>query len=271
MESATKLSAVFGFQDFWRVAYKEHERRFDAVTDLVRLANEMFVAVEKKQVSEPVEKVVYVLSRVTTIGMNEVVLLCGNGCGTGAMKIARGMFESSITAEYLRRNPNEVQDYVDFGRVLMRRRYQWLLGNSPEEAKRMSPERAKNIEDEYNRVKAQFTDAKGRVRNQWSAKSIASMAEELGRRDQYDLSYSLGASIHHANAEGLLANVDLNDGKIVLDAPPSMEWLAEALIAAHANFLMALDALNDCCNLGFTDRLKGAEQSFHKAWQKSPE
>lgn len=258
---------TFGFEEFWPVVQARHERQFGAVVELVGLANEMD-AVAREIAVEPVQKVIYVLTRATTIGMNDVVLLCGNGCGTAAMKIGRGMFESSATAEYLRRNTAEVEDYIDFGRIVAWRRYQWMLSESPEDAKRMDADRTRTIEEEYNRVKARFSDAKGRTRNRWSIKTIREIAEDIGREKEYELPYSLSASIHHSNAEGLLAHIDYENGKLVFDAPPSLEWIPEALLMAHTNLLTAVDTLNDACNLGFTDKLKAAVESFHKAWKK---
>jgi len=268
MSSAPQARGVtFGFEEFWPAVQERYGRQFGTVAEVVGLANEMD-AVARGKGPEPVQKVVYVLTRITTIGMNDVVLLCGNGCGTAAMKVARGMFESATTSEYLRRNPAEVDDYLDFGRVIHWRRYQWLLSESPEDAKRMSADQVLNIEVEYDRVKPKFSDTKGRVRNRWSTKTIREITEAVGRVKEYELPYSLGASLHHSNAEGLLAYLDHRDGKIVLDSPPSFEWVPEALLMAHTNLLTALDTLNDACDLGFTDKLKAAVESFHKVWRK---
>ncbi len=63
--------------------------------------------------TEPAEKVICALTRTTITGACEVVVLCGNGCGVGAMKIVRGMYESRWTAEYLRRHPAEVEGYLE--------------------------------------------------------------------------------------------------------------------------------------------------------------
>jgi uncharacterized protein DUF5677 len=258
---------TFGYEEFWSTVYEQHERQFAAIAELMGLANEMLQAAEQKA-TEPVEKVVHELTRATTAGANDVILLCGNGCGVSALKIVRGMFESSWTAEYLRRNPKEVDDYIDFGRILSWRRYQWLLIRNPDKARLVSPETVKNNADAYNQVKARFTNANGRERNQWSNESIGKMAEEIGRKEEYDLPYSLACSFHHANAEGLLAYVSAEGEEIGRSSPPSMDWLTEALISAHTNLWFTLDTLNDCCNLEFTDKLKTAEENMRKAWGK---
>jgi hypothetical protein len=267
-ETAPDRQVTFGFEDFWPIAHKEYERQFDTISALMGLASQVLQAAEKRA-AEPVEKVVYALTRVTVLGMNDVVLLCGNGCGAAAMKIVRGMFESSTTAEYLHRNAEDVEDYIDFGRILAWRRYRWVSARRPEDAKRVSPEVVKEIEGEYSRVCARFTDSRGRVRNQWSAKSIGKMAEELGRREEYDVVFGLGSSLHHANFEGLSAGISTKDGEFIFDSPPSMAWLTAALIAGHTNLLLALRTLNETCNLDYSDSLTEEEQNFRKVWGNS--
>jgi hypothetical protein len=137
--------ATFGFEEFWAEAYGRHAERFDAIAEMIGLANEMLQAAENRA-QGPFEGVICDLTRATVGGANDVVLLCGNGCGAGAMKIARGKYESRWTAEYLRRNPKEVNDYVNFGPVQRWRTYHWLRENFPDLTNRLSPEAARKIE-----------------------------------------------------------------------------------------------------------------------------
>jgi hypothetical protein len=250
---------TFGFEEFWTVVYGHHQQQFDAITDLLRLANEMLQVAENKA-AEPVEMVIHELTRATMAGACDVLLLCGNGCGLGAMKIVRGMYESRWTAEYLRRNPEEVKDYIDFGLIMSWRRYQWLQDNIREGVKPLSSEDVKNIEDAYNRVKPRFTNVEGRVRNQWSKKGIRQIAEEIGSGKEYELPYSLACSIHHANAEGLGAGAPVT--------PPSLEWVRNTLLAAGTNLWFALNTLNDSCVLGFSDRLNTAGEIHSQVWKE---
>ncbi|HUY13087.1 MAG TPA: DUF5677 domain-containing protein [Terriglobia bacterium] len=259
MSPAEHQHVTFGFEDFWPAAREQYERQFDAIADLMGLGNEMLQAAENKA-AERVQKVIYELTRATVAGASDVILLCGNGCGPGAMKIVRGVYESRWMAEYLRRNPKEVEDYINFGPVQRWRTYQWLRDNIPDQVKHSSPEAVKNIEDEYNEVKAQFTNSKGRERFLWSTKSIGKMAEEIGCGKEFRLPYSMACSIHHANAEGLLAAARVT--------PPSLEWVGAALVTAHTNLWFVLSTLNDSCNLGFSDKLTAAQESHSRVWKE---
>lgn len=250
---------TFGFEEFWTVAYGRYQQQFDAITDLMGLANEIVQAAEDKAV-EPVEMVIHELTRATMAGASDAMLLCGNGCGVGAMKVVRGMYESRWQAEYLRRNPKEAEDYVNFGEILAWRRYEWLRDNIPDQVKHLTPESVKNIEDAYNKVKNGFTDRIGRIRHQWCKKSIAKMAEEIGRGKEYAFPYSIACSMHHANAEGLSVGAHVTQ--------PSVAWIKQALVTAHTNLWFVLNTLDDSCNLGFSDKLNKARKIHSEVWKE---
>ena len=252
----------FGHEDFWPKAYKEYADVFHAISRLVTLANEALDAADRKR-SDELGLSVIGLVRMTGSAMNDVMILCGNGSGIGAMKIVRGMFETSLLAEYLRRNPSDVSDYVDFGPVLAWRRLQTLKG---QKRPSMAPEMVKQLQDEYANVKARFT-TNGKVRHNWTTKSLREMAQEVGQSESYDFIYGVACSLHHANFEGLMGSFEMKDGKFEMSAPPSFAWTAAALIAAHEFFLLALDTLNDCLKLGFDAQLQTAHDGFNALWQ----
>jgi len=252
----------FGFEDFWPQASKEYADVFHVIARLIAVVNEALDAAEKKP-RELLDLSVIALVRMTGFAMNDVMLLCGNGSGIGAMKIVRGMFETSILAEYLIHHPNEVADYVDFGAVLAWRRLHTLKG---EKRNSMTPEQVKQLEDEYDSVKARFT-TNGRERNNWTTKSLRKLAEELGRSESYNLVYGLACSLHHANFEGLMGYHEMKDGKLEMIGPPSFAWIGAALVAAHEYLWRALKTLNDCCKLGFDAQVEATSEEFNNLWQ----
>jgi len=177
------------------------------------------------------------------------------------------MFESCVVAEYLRRNPAEVKDYLDYGHILRWKRYQQLLTQSPVLAKRLNPQLIVRLEGEYKRVLPRFTDKNGRVRSQWHRKPLSQMAADLDMQGQYELSFTVASSVHHANAEGILAQIKMTDEGVLIQQPPSLNWLREALIAGHIYLLEALDSLNECTDLGCDAKLKAASEECHRIWR----
>lgn len=260
----TQRKAFFGYQDYWTKVQHQFEKELGAIHELVVLGDEMIRKAEN-QATDSVQKVVCFLTRATMTGAIEALLLCGNGCGAGAMKIVRGMYESRWTAEYLRRHPNEVQDYLEFGKVIAWRRVRFSQEHFPGH---ITEEVERQAEDKFNKIKGRFTGQNGRLRQQWSNRPLRGIAEDIGCAKEYELPYSLACSIHHANFEGLLAHFDFNHEEALPAPPPSEAWIDKALLAAHENLYSAIDTLDKCCNLGFRQQLDGAGQRYIDVWSK---
>lgn len=249
---------VFGFPEFAATVFAAHGPELRLAYTHSQLANEMFAALPTTMKKQQI--VIYMLVRMTTTGWVELLTLVGHGAGLGAMKIARGMFESAVMAEYLRKFPAEMEDYVEYGHVIFYKRLKQHPGAA-------SPGMAANMEKEYNRVKHRF-EKNGRIRNQWNKHPISYMAEKVGRAAQYEISYSLAASIHHGNFEAMIANLSGDKAQIDIEQPPSLEWLNQALASGHVCLLQALDTLNDCFKLEYDSRLKAAGEEFQKVWNE---
>lgn len=249
---------AFGFPDFAPAVYAKFGPELRLADAHSRVANEMLAALPPTVKRE--QAVIYMLVRMVTTGWTELLILVCNGAGLGALKIARGMFESAVMAEYLRQVPSEITDYMEYGHIVRFRRYK----QSPQQ---FSAELAANIESEYKRVLPLFL-YKGKTRNQWNKNSISYMAEKIGRKEQYELPYSIAASIHHGNAEALTCHLAGDGSALDVDSPPSLEWIHLALLSGHVYLLQALDTLNDLLNLGFGERLEAAGKEFETVWRK---
>lgn len=175
-------AAIFGFEDFWPKVHEQYRRQLEAIGNLIAFANEI-IAPAENSADQPVKNVICALTRATMTGASEAIILCGNGCGPGAMKIVRGMYESRWTAEYLSRHSEEAVDYLEFGKITLWRRVKWAQDNRPG---LIPAETAKQVEDEFNKVKERFKDL-----HRWSRKSIAAIAKEIGHNDEYELPYAM--------------------------------------------------------------------------------
>lgn len=253
---------VFGFREFWPKVYDAYKPGLDAIVSDMHLAAEMFNTAQTQMLhrSQTLELAVYLLVSMTAGGLQEVLVLAGNGAGVGAVKIARGMFESAVMAEYLRRNPSEVDDYIEFGRVLMWKRVQQY----PDE---FTPEQRKEVERDYHRVMPRFTSKNGRVRNQWNKNSIRFMAVAVGREKQYELPYSFAASIHHGNYEAMVAHIKRSDNTLSVEELPSLKWVMQSLVSGHLYLLQALETLRSCMQLDFDSGIEEAGKRFQRVWR----
>jgi Family of unknown function (DUF5677) len=99
------------------------------------------------------------------------------------MKLARSMVEVAITGLYLESYAAEINIFLAFPHVFS---WNYLQKSERDNPGRVPPQLRAQAEIEYNRVKSQFTNSNGRVRNTWSTKSIRQMAEEVGFLEQYE-------------------------------------------------------------------------------------
>src|SRR5262249_10605546 len=103
-----------GFPDFWDRAYAVKPQAFDATHALIDLENKIFA----KEVSEPLHKVIRMLGRISGNSLSALTTMLLNGYSHDGMKIARAIFEASVTAAYLIKHPDELEDYFDFAYIV---------------------------------------------------------------------------------------------------------------------------------------------------------
>lgn len=240
----------FGFPQLWEKAYKAHDEVYRAIAELTRVAAELLAATQDSKQDQV--QVMSALTRVISDSMNDVLILAGNRRGTGAMKLARGMYEISTIAEYLKKNPSETGAYLDFVHVSSWRHLQRLERNSPGA---VPPDLMRDTETEYNRVNGRFTDLRNRVRLNWTDKTIKKMAEDIDQVDRYEAVYSVSSELHHMNAMGLLGH--------------ELDWISEALKVAHASFLGTVRMLHSVSGAGeLTVKVNTAASRYSSAWKQ---
>lgn len=238
-------TAVFGFPGVWHEVFKSYEQIFRAVDKLTELTGKVIDATAGCQ--EDVQQVLRALTQVNSGGMNDVLILAGNKRGSGAMKVARSMFEVSITAEYLEKNPKASHDYLDFTYVLV---WRWVQ-NSPG---KLTASEMQRSEAEYNRVKARFTNSKGRVQNNWSTRSLKEMADAVGRTALYEVMYRAGSMLHHVNPLGLIGH--------------EADWIAEGLRIAHGSLLQTACSLYNVSDRSeFASDFRVLTSEFTEVWK----
>jgi hypothetical protein len=87
------------------------------------------------------------------------------------------------------------------------------------------------------------------------------------RAQQYKIPYSLAASIHHGNFEGMIAHLSGDEAEFFIESPPSLAWVKQALVSGHVYLLQALNTLNTYFDLGFD--LEAAGNEFEKVWRNA--
>jgi uncharacterized protein DUF5677 len=115
-----------------------------------------------------------------------VLLLGLNGYGVDAIKIARTMFEAAVTLAYLRKHPDEFDDYFDFHFVVAMKRHRYMEKYAPQHLKRVTAEAISSSKRGYARVSTRIS-VNGRVRCRWSKKYFSQICADLALRSTISL------------------------------------------------------------------------------------
>lgn len=176
------------------------------------------------------------------------------------------MFEVWVSAEYLVKNPSDIEDYWDFVKVITLKRYQYLSRVEPEKAAELVPsERVKEIDADYEAVKDGFSS-----KHQWHQKPMKEMASSVGAGDMYDWFYCSASSIHHGNMEALGINSMRWEkvGDFVQVVGPSLSGCASALAVTDALVLNSLQTVDAYLGLGCEQRIEALKEKSKATWAR---
>lgn len=172
------LPIEYGYREEWTAfagSHLEFTRRFGNLSKAIDTAFQRI-----HQTSTPMERTVYFLGRLAVEEFMEILLLCANGYGIGAQKLLRGMYGRAVTARYLYKFPDEVDNYLAFHRVTDHKFLMAIHSTMGHDV--FSPERTKQIEQDFKAVKDRFmipdckTCETTRLNHTWSRVDIVSMA-----------------------------------------------------------------------------------------------
>jgi len=255
-----------GFPEFWQKAHDMKPEAFLAIHELQGISDDLF----NKTISEPLHKVIRQIAKTTVNSLGALTTLLLNGYGNDAMKVARGMWESSVIVMYLIKHPELLEDYFDYFPIKVRRQLDYLDKFSSDSVKALPASRRAEIEAEYKRVTPKFTDKNGKIRGSWCKYSIRDMATEVGLEHDYLTFYSWASSMHHMDITGVTLHA--NDVEVDADAAPSTRWITEALVTGHQAAFLVMAHYNDVCGHGMKTAVDKLQERFQKAWkvQKQP-
>lgn len=203
------------------------------------------------------ERTIYFFGRLVVEEFMEILMLCGNGYGIAAQKILRGMYERAVTARYLFKYPEEVENFLDFHKVSDHR---FLVAVEASMGEIFSKEEAEKIKQDFEAVKARFiiTDCKSckttRLNHTWSKLDIVSMARM--NEDLWRLvvpAYYTPMRESHSTMSAIFSRLDVEAMKsghgILFDGTAQRGRADQALVTAHTILLNVLDLQRECFHI----------------------
>src|ERR1700730_10698008 len=132
-----EIPIYVGYNDFFNAQVVPNCGKFYEVANRILSALNAFTLNVRK--ATKTHTVVSTLCMTTAISFHDVALLVCHGCGMGANKIARTAFEAAVNAEYLRRNPDQVQRFLDWSYVSQHNRAEYMRKRLPDALAKIDP------------------------------------------------------------------------------------------------------------------------------------
>ncbi|HEY3973912.1 MAG TPA: DUF5677 domain-containing protein [Candidatus Sulfotelmatobacter sp.] len=262
MNTPPMTAIQVGYPDFWPVVLEKHKSFFFVTRNLGPTIDDLFSVAH----SEPIHKVCRHLAKMVANSVGAVLLLAMNGYGIDAIKVARTMFEAAVTVAYLKKHPDEFDDYFDFHFIVGMKRHRYIEKHAPAHMKNVTPEVIESIKRGYARVSPRFM-ANGKVRGRWSKRHLSQLCSDLGLEEYYLSFYELASNITHANISGVMSQADPQPGVLDVDLAPSEQFVDMALSTAHCMFVLAIAQYVALARPEKQSVVDQIESDFVQAWK----
>ncbi|MDX6445397.1 MAG: hypothetical protein QOH71_2471 [Blastocatellia bacterium] len=264
----------FGSQEEWErfnirfPKFVEKYAALEAVRDMV---------FQRSGVGDKLQRIIFGLGRVCSEDFQQALILCGNGFGIGALQIIRGLYERQTTAAYLIRHPEDLDDFLDYHFVQMRRgmNHAKKMYTGDEFTKLVPKERQEEIEQDYQNVIRRFTEKVCEKCNttkpmaSWSKYSTPELAKraERGLAELYYVHYFQPTMFSHSSVYSILARLREDEkGEPIFDNEGQRRHIPDALVAAHLLLIHVLDMHNDYFKLGLENDIRRIYEDYKECW-----
>jgi hypothetical protein len=269
------VKITFGRPDEQQSFLESHPLFFERFPNLQVALEIAFQRLETRAAAASM--IIFFLGRLSVDDFNEILLLCGNGYGTGAMKLLRGMYERVVTARHLHTHPEEVPDFLDFYWVnayKLAQAIENVFGKG-----QLSAGKVAELASRRNEVALRFmvTDCKKcgtqRLNFNWNKLDFVSMARATGPTGKRIVdAYYLPLEQTHSTFAAIASRLkESDDGTTITFGYESQKQSAvRTLITAHNLILDVLTLQMDHFELtALEEPLHRCFRDFEEIWARS--
>lgn len=215
---------------------------------------------------------VFYLGRIAVEDFTEICILAGNGCGFGAYKTIRGMYERIVTAAYIAKHQTESRIFAENNVVQKWKLWQELVGTP--EIKQEISEKVRDLEEQAKAVRAKQKEEICRrcgqpiTQEAWTRKTLKEMAEKAG----YELSalYAsayLAPTFHsHPTSYDLQTRLTTTESGGFTFKDVTEKEADGAVMTGHNLVLKLIQFQNEYFGLGLEQELKERLAAFCSIW-----
>ncbi len=228
----------------------------------------------------PADHIIFGLGRVCVEDFEQILNLCGNGFGIGALQMVRSLYERQITAAFISKYPDEVDAFTDYDTIHTRKlveQFKTVYKNDPEILNGIvSQEEQARIEDQFKAVKKRFMKTKCEACDtkelmfSWHALDVGAMAgkgQQPALKDFYPYTYFLPLLMSHSTFKSVDARVVFrDDGSWSFESEGQRREIKKALVFAHHLLIHVFDLQNKHFKLGLDEDIARCEKDYLECW-----
>jgi len=268
---------LFGFPDEWAKFQERFPAFLKAFDALAGTMNKVRIRAFTPR-THPADLTVFFLASLVSEDFAEVWVMAGNGLGTGALKVLRGMYERAVTAAYISQFADEAKRFWKYSSIPHRK----LLNHAKELhglaflETVLGADHVKTVEREYQRVKDDFQETLckrcnlTRTMMSWSKLGLPAMAKKAGYGFEhcYYNGYAIPTQQAHSTVLAVTARVKLQPDGPFFDNSVQKVYSALAIMTAHVVVLKMLRVENSHFALGLDSEIRLREAECKAAWPR---
>lgn len=262
----------FGDPAEWRAFQEAHSVFVERVPSLFRTFQTIFR--RKIDKSAPnADRIVFHLGMLGLEDFKEILLLCANGHGVGGQKILRGLYEKTVTADYISTHPGEADKFLDYFWIHMKKDINHQKNVYKNHV--LSPGE-EHIIEEYEKVKDLFIEplckkcGTSRPQMSWTKLDVASMAKAAKSpiADWYYSWYFLPTLQTHTTMGAIFTRLRVVEELdfTYFSSGPQREVARKMVRDSHLIMLNVLHRQNEHFQLAMDDELMERAKDFDDSW-----
>lgn len=259
---------IFGVPSEWERFVKEHPVVAQKLGPLHATITKVFIRQGVAQTNA--DSTIFFLGRLCAEDFSEILLMCGNGYGFGAMRLLRSMYERVVTLAYLAKHPTEVKDFLDYQMVVERKVLNQMkkAHGATEVEKSFGKQAMDQIENDFKKVRNRFTSG-GRVQLTWTKKTMEELARAAGKEYEqlYLPCYVMTLLQAHPSVSSIMNRLQDSGGAISFDVNSGSGMVVWPLNLAHNLVLRTIRLQNDYFKLGLDKEVEERAQDYLDSWK----
>jgi len=218
------------------------------------------------------QRIVFGLGKLAAEDFMEILLNCANGYGMAGLKLLRPMFEVTVTAMYLARHEDEVEQFMDYHYVHQRKSLMIAADVGADLGAIVTEAQRRAVEEAYQAVRPRYRQvicAKCQTERElasWSKKDLMAMAREVNLGRAALGLYFLPTLQIHTTPTRLLSRLEETGEGLRFKVGAQPIQADRAMMGAHVCMALLLEDLNRYLRLGIGDLEVALRDGVAHAW-----